>query len=104
MMHIIILYKLKEGIARADFHDWVRRVDYPAMRALTSVDRFKTFAAQKLLMGEGAPSVEYIEVFELSDFEGFVTEDLPGETVQNIMGQFTGFVDTPEFIVCEEIG
>ena len=103
-MNIIILYTLKEGVARTDFHDWVRRVDYPAMRALKSVDRFTTYAAQKRLMGEGTPSVEYIEVFELSDFEGFMAEDLPGEIVQNVMGQFMGFAKTPEFIVCEEIG
>lgn len=35
-------------------------------------------------MGEGAPSVQYVEIFDIPDMDGFTSEDMPGETVQNI--------------------
>ena len=102
-MQLIILYSLKDGVKRDDFHNWVRTVDYPAMRGLARVESFKTFESKKLLMGEGAPSVGYVEVFDVPDLDGFMAEDLGGDIVQGIMGQFMGFAEAPEFIISEEI-
>ena len=102
-MQLIILYSLKDGVSRDDFEHWVRTVDYPAMRGLSRVSSFKTYRTEKLLMGEGAPSLGYVEVFDIPDLDGFLSEDMPGETVQGIMGQFMGFADAPEFIICGEV-
>ncbi len=102
-MQLILLYSLKDGACREDFHDWVRTVDYPAMRGLSRVESFKTYETKKLLMGAGTPSVAYVEVFDVPDFDGFMREDLIGEKVQNIMGQFMGFANAPEFMICEEV-
>ncbi|PHS35194.1 MAG: REDY-like protein HapK [Robiginitomaculum sp.] len=102
-MQLIILYSLKGGVSREDFHNWVRTIDYPAMRGLARVENFKTFETKKLLMGEGEPSVGYVEIFDIPDFDGFMVEDLGGDTVQGVMGQFMGFADAPEFIICDEV-
>ena len=102
-MQLIILYSLKNGVSRDDFHNWVRTVDYPTMRGLTRVENFKTYESKKLLMGEGAPSVGYVEVFNIPDLDGFIAEDLGGATVQAIMGQFMGFAEAPEFIISDEV-
>lgn len=102
-MQLILLYTLKRGVDRTDFHNWIRTVDYPAMRGLARVDSFKTYETKKLLMGEGEPSVGYVEIFDVPDLDGFISEDLPGETVQNVMGQFMGFAEAPEFIICDEV-
>jgi len=102
-MQLILLYSLKDGVSRDEFHTWVRSVDYPAMRGLARVESFKTYESKKLLMGEGEPSVGYVEVFDIPDLDGFMAEDLGGKTVQGIMGQFMGFADAPEFIISKEI-
>lgn len=104
MSQIILIYSLKDGVSREDFHDWVRNTDQPAMRALERVESFNTYETKRLLMGEGEPSVGYVEVFELSDLDGFVSEDMPGDRVQSVMGEFMGFAEAPEFIIADKVG
>lgn len=103
MSKLIILYSLKDGVTKSDFETWVRDVDQPAMRGLSRVESFNTYAAKGLLMGEGVPSVDYVEIFDIPDLAGFTSEDMAGETVQSIMGQFMGFADAPQFIICEDV-
>jgi len=103
MSKLILLYKLKADVTKSDFEKWVREIDYPAMRGLTRVESFNTYAAQSLLMGDGSPSVDYVEIFDIPDLAGFTAEDMPGDTVQSIMGQFMGFADAPQFIICEDV-
>ena len=102
-MQLILLYSLKDGVSRDDFHDFVRTIDYPIMRGLARVESFKTYESKKLLMGEGSPSVGYVEIFDVPDLNGFMAEDLGGATVQGVMGKFMGFADAPEFIISDEV-
>lgn len=102
-VNLIILYSLKAGVTPADFEAWVKSTDHPTMRGLARVADFRTMRAEKLLMGDGKPTVQYIETFSVSDMDGFVAEDMPGETVQGVMGQFMGFAEAPQFIVVSEI-
>ena len=103
MTQIILLYNLQSGVSRAEFHDWIRDIDYPKMRGLASVDSFRTFETKSLLMGEGAPTYEYVEVFDINNMEAFTGTDMPGDVVQSVMGQFMGFADAPQFIIAEEV-
>ncbi|MDG1824844.1 MAG: REDY-like protein HapK [Henriciella sp.] len=102
-VNLILLYSLKDGVTPADFEAWVRTVDYPEMRGLDRVSDFRTYRTERLLMGDGAPSVQYVEAFAIPDLEGFVTEDMGGETVQSVMGSFMGFAEAPQFIVVSEV-
>ncbi len=102
-MQIIILYNLKDGISRDDFLGWVRTTDYPTMRGLARVESFRTLQSKQLLMGEGKPSVQYVEIFDIPDMDGFLSEDMPGATVMGVMEQFMGFAEAPEFIIAQEI-
>lgn len=101
--NLILIYKLKPEISPNDFENWVRTTDYPAMRGLKRVKHFTTYRATGRLIGEGPLSLDYIEVFEISDFPGFVEEDLSGSTVQSIMGQFMGFAEAPQFVLVNEV-
>lgn len=102
-VNLILLYTLKAGVTPADFEAWVKSTDYPTMRGLARVADFRTHRAEKLLVGDGKPTVQYIETFSIPDMDKFVAEDMPGETVQGIMGQFMGFAEAPQFIVVSEI-
>lgn len=103
MAAIIIKYRLKQGVTPQDFEDWVTNVDQPAMRGLERVKSFDTYRVQGLLVGEGEPSVQYVELFDVPDIAGFGSEDMAGETVQAIMGQFMGFAEAPEFLLAEKL-
>jgi hypothetical protein len=103
MANVMLLYRLKPGVTRDQFETWVRETDYPAMRGLKRVASYVNHRAERLLLGEGAPSVDYVEVFDIPDLDGFVGEDMPGAVVQKIMGEFMGFADAPEFLVVGEV-
>jgi hypothetical protein len=103
MAFIMIRYNLQEGVSPEDFESWVRDSDQPTMRALKRVESFETYRVTGLLMGDGAPSQSYFEIFEIDDLEGFTGEDMPGDTVQAIMSQFMGFADNPEFVIAERL-
>ena len=103
MANLILMYTLKPGVSRQDFEHWVRNTDYPAMRGLKRVESFVTYRTTGLLMGDGQPSADYIEVFKVVDFTGFTSEDLPVATFQGIMVHFMGFAQAPQFILVEEI-
>ena len=101
--NLFLLYTLKDGVTPDDFENWVRTTDYPKMRGLARVADFRTFRAERLLMGEGEPGVAYIEAFTIPDLDGFVAEDMGGETVQSVMGEFMGFAEAPQFIIASEV-
>ena len=101
--NLFILYTLKEGVTPEQFEDWVVTTDQPAMRSLARVQSFRTYRAERLLVGEGTPGISYIEAFAIPDLEGFTNEDMGGETVQAIMGEFMGFAEAPQFIVVSEV-
>ena len=103
MAYLLLRYNLKEGVGPEDFESWVRDTDQPTMRSLQRVKSFETYRATGLLMGEGAPSQSYFEIFEIDDLAAFTSEDMPGDTVQTIMGQFMGFADNPEFVIAEKL-
>lgn len=102
-VNLILIYSLKDGVTPEDFEAWVVETDYPQMRGLARVTDFRTYRSERLLMGEGEPSVQYIEAFSIPDLDGFVAEDMGGETVQSVMGAFMGFAEAPEFIVVSEV-
>ncbi len=102
-VNLVLLYTLKDGVTPADFEAWVRSTDYPSMRGLKRVADFRTHRAERLLMGDGKPTVQYIEMFSIPDLDGFVANDMGGPTVQSVMGQFMGFASAPQFIVVSEI-
>ena len=103
MAAIIIKYQLANGVTREQFEEWVTTKDQPTMRGLSRVASFDTYRVTGKLIGEGEPSVTYVELFDVPDLAGFTSEDMPGETVQGIMGEFMSMVKDPEFLVAEAV-
>lgn len=103
MAYLMLRYNLKDGVLPSEFEKWVKEVDQPTMRGLRRVVSFDTWKVTGLLMGEGASSQQYFEIFEIDDLEGFGAQDMPGEAVQAIMGAFSAFVDNPEFNIAEKL-
>ncbi len=103
MSYLLLRYTLKDGVSPEEFEKWVKETDQPKMRSLRRVKSFNTYRMTGLLMGEGEPAQQYAELFEIDDLDGFASEDMPGDLVQSVMGEFMGMVDNPEFSICEEV-
>jgi hypothetical protein len=103
MSQLIITYKLKPGVTREQYEIWTRTRDYPAMRGLKRVAAFTNYRATRNLLTGAQSTLGYVEIFDIPDLAGFIAEDMPGDTVQGIMGEFMQFVENPEFIVAEEV-
>ena len=103
MAAIILTYRLLPGVTPADFEEWVATVDQPTMRGIARVESFDTFRITGLLMGEGEPDIQYVEVFDVPDIAGFTGEDMAGPTVQSVIGQFMGFADSPQIMLAEKL-
>lgn len=103
MPNLILTYSLKPDVSPETFEAWVRETDYPAMRGLKRIRSFVTYRTEKLLVGEGKPPVDYVELFAIDDMDGFIAEDMPGDTVQAIMGEFFAHVNNPAFMIVSEV-
>ncbi|MEO5962248.1 MAG: hypothetical protein ABIP87_02295 [Thermomonas sp.] len=102
MNTVIVLFNLKPGASAADFENWAREHDLPTVNALASIDSFETLRAKGLLIGEGKPPYEYIEIMRVPDMAAFAA-DLSGPAVQAGAAQFQQFADNPIFILAESI-
>ncbi|WP_222566194.1 hypothetical protein [Novilysobacter antarcticus] len=102
MNTVIVLFNLKPGASVADYEKWAREQDVPTVNALASVDRFEVLRAKGLLIGEGKPPYEYIEIIRVPDMAAFGA-DMAGEAVQAGAAQLQKFADNPIFILAESI-
>ncbi|MDF7774450.1 hypothetical protein P1X14_04260 [Sphingomonas sp. AOB5] len=103
MAKVILQYRLVPGVTKDEFEAWVRTTDYPTMRGISRVASFANHRVRGLLIGEGEPEMDYIEIFDIPDFEGFTSEDMPGAVIQGIMGDFASRVENPVFLIADEI-
>ena len=97
----ILLYRLTPGVPAEAFEGWTRATDYPAMRGLTRV--VHEHRAERNLLSDAAPSVDYAELFDVPDLDGFLAEDMPGRVVQRTTGEVVERAGAPEFIVATAV-
>lgn len=103
MAKLFLHYTLKPGVSKETYEVWTRSTDYPQMRGLKRVSNFTSNRVRGLLMGDGEIGIDYIEVFDIPDLDGFIAEDMGSAVVQSVMGQFMGYVDNPRFIIADEV-
>ena len=102
-MRIIVLFNLKPDVAAADYEDWARSRDVPAVRSLPSVDDFTILRTTGVLGGGGKAPFDYAEIIEVADMEGFGT-DIASDGVQAVSAEFKQWSDDAVYMLTEEIG
>jgi len=102
MKTVIVLFNLKPGANREDYECWARDNDLPTVTALGSVDRFDVLKSAGLLIGEGKPPYEYIELIRIKDMDAF-GQDMSSPAVQQGAAQFQQFADSPVFILADAL-
>ncbi len=101
-MRIIVLFNLRPGVDPAAYEAWAAATDAPTVRSLASIGGFRVHAFAGLLMGEGTPPFQYIEVLDVADMSQFGPEISTPE-MQAISAQFQTFADNPIFLTTRVI-
>ena len=99
---VIVLFNLKPGTSRNDYERWARERDLPTINALASVGGFEVLRSSGLLIGEGRPPYEYVEIIRVPDMAAF-GNDLAAPAVQDGAAQFQQFADNPIFILTQSL-
>ena len=102
-MRIIVLFNLRPGVDPAHYEAWAASTDAPTVRGLPSVAGFRVHALTGLLMGEGTPPFQYVEVLDVADMDQ-LGPDISSPTMQAISAQFQTFADNPIFLTTREVG
>ena len=102
MNTVIVLFNLKPGTSRDDYERWARERDLPTVNALASVDSFEVLRSSGLLIGEGKPPYEYVEIIRVPDMATF-GGDLAAPALQEGAAQFQQFADKPIFILTQSL-
>ncbi|MNM30595.1 REDY-like protein HapK [compost metagenome] len=98
MQTVIVLFNLKPGVSAGEYEAWARASDLPVVNALPSVDRFEVLKSSGLLIGDGKPPYDYIEIIRIPDMAAF-GKDLGDPAVQAGAAQFQQYADNPLFIL-----
>jgi hypothetical protein len=101
MAALVVLFDLKDDTAVDEYEEWARTTDVPTVKGLDSVDDFRVFRADGLLMSDAPSPYEYVEIIEVNDMEQFGAE-MESEIVQEVAAQFQEFADDPTFILTEQ--
>ena len=102
MTTIIVLFKLKNDVAKEEYENWAKSTDLPIVRNLQSVDSFSVFRGTGMLGSDEKPSFDYIEMISLND-EATFYEEIGSELMQGVAEQFQSFADNPQFILTQAL-
>lgn len=102
MKTIVCLFNLKPGADREAYERWARERDLPTVNGLDSVERFEVLRSAGLLIGDGKPPYEYIEIIRVRDMDAFF-RDVGTPAVQQGAAEFQSFADNPVFIVTDAL-
>ncbi len=102
MTTLVVLFNLKDRTQVEAYEKWAKETDIPTAGNLPSVDKFEVLKSQGLLMAEGEPPYQYIEILRINDMEQ-LGKDVQTEAMQKVASEFQGFADNPTFIITENL-
>jgi hypothetical protein len=99
---VFFLNKLRDGVSRESYEQWVRAVDYPTARALKTITSYVVAKTPTTL--EGAPSPhDYIERVEVTEIDAYRQELANAEGMDEFFEQWSAHVGESVAVFGEEI-
>lgn len=92
---VYFLNKLRPGVDPSDYEAWIRRDDYPVARACPAILSYDVTRIDGTLDGQGTPSVNYLEVIEVTDIEEYREAGKAPEFVK-LLEEWATYVDLDE--------
>lgn len=77
---VVFLTQLRPGVTPAAYEQWVREVDYPTARGLTSIRSYRVIRIEGPIVGTPELPAAYAELIEVTDVNNYQKEvaNLPG--------------------------
>lgn len=100
MTRMVVLFNLREGVNVEDYERWAREQDAVAVRGLPSIDDFRIIRIAGAMSGESP--YQYVELVQINDMDQFA-QDVAGEEMTRIAGEFQRWAENPTFIHGQEI-
>jgi hypothetical protein len=94
---VYFLNKLHEGVDPAAYEEWIRTSDYPVARANPAIVSYDVTRIESTLDGAGKPSVDYLEVLEVTSLEEYQRAIATPE-VEKLLGEWSAFVASAEVV------
>lgn len=101
-MRIICLFNLKQGVDIAEYEQWAKTRDIPAVNALVSVTSFSVHRAAGLLGTDGESPYEYFEIIDITGLDAFVSE-VSNPAFAALAAPFQNYADNPTFVLTEDL-
>jgi hypothetical protein len=92
---VFFLNKLRPGVDPADYEAWIRDTDYPVARASSAIRSYDVTRIEGTLDGTGTPSVQYLEVIEVTDIDEYRAVGGTPEFVK-LLQEWATFVELDE--------
>ena len=74
---VFFFNRLHDNTDRAEYEDWIRRVDYPIARKQDAIRSYVVTRLDGMLSGEGEPPYHYLETIEITDINAYRAIDNP---------------------------
>jgi hypothetical protein len=92
---VFFLNRLRPGVDPADYESWIRRIDYPVARNSRVILRYDVTRIDGTLDGAGVPSVNYLEVLEVTSIEEYRAVGTTPEFVK-LLEEWATYVELDE--------
>jgi hypothetical protein len=98
---VFFLNKLRTGVRYEDYERWVREVDYPTARALTTIRSYVVTRTEATLEGDPSPYdyVERVEIVNIDDYR----RQLADPSMADFSRQWSALVGESLAVLGEEI-
>ncbi|MEW6472809.1 MAG: hypothetical protein AB1679_11110 [Actinomycetota bacterium] len=99
---VFFLNKLNPDISPQDFECWVREVDYPTARSLTSIKSYVVARTPSTLDGNPSP-YDYVERVEVTDLDAYRHELGTAPGIDEFFKEWSARIVDSVAVIGEEI-
>lgn len=99
---VFFLNKLREGVTGDNYEQWVREVDYPTARALSTIKSYVVAKTPTTLDGSPSP-YDYVERVEITDVDAYRAELAGAPGMEDFFQQWSSRVGESIAVFGDEI-
>ena len=101
---VLWLSRLQPGVTADDYEGFVRSVDYPAVKRIASIVRYRSIRLHGPAMGEGELPYDFIDLAEITDIDAYRNDLEHHPAVQEVHGQSGRYVETVSNFWAVQVG
>ena len=104
-MPIVLWFsRLQPGVSPEDYEAFVRSVDYPATKRISSISHYRSIRLQGPAAGEAELAYDFIDLAEITDIADYRQDLKNHPAVREVHGQFEEYVESIGNIWAEQVG